>query len=64
MLIILFTQFVHNLLISHFALLLLFVCRLGGNVTVGDTRCWSRDGVDNGASIHLHNNNEKVEQAG
>ena len=48
----LFTQFVHDLLVRHLALLFLSVCSLGGDVSV-HTRAWSRDGVNNGASIHL-----------
>lgn len=53
------TQFVHDLLVCHLPLLLLFVHTLGGWVPVctGDR---GGNGVDHGARVHLHNTHAKV----
>lgn len=48
-----FTQFIHDFLIRHLALLLLPVCSLGSHVAI-HAGIWSRDGIDHRASIHLH----------
>lgn len=48
------TQSVHDLLVRHLALLLLPVGGLGGGVSVR-TRARRGEGLDDGSSVHLHN---------
>lgn len=47
-----FTQFIHDFLIRHLALLFLPVCSLGSHVTI-HAGVRGRDGIDHRAGIHL-----------